>query len=320
MFRARANNMRVTVHARSLAILAATALLLVASSCSQTVGASPRKLGSLSIGTLVVSHERVLLLPPVEGGEGGWCMTTLPGECASLYSRPVSYPIVAETWGGPGPGGVDRGVVLTTGEAAAVSVNGSRAVPTRAESVLPHGLRAAVVELRGLGFLERVHLRFTALDSSGTVIPQTTPHPQIRFLFPSRPWKHPASAPKGVCGLEASPLAGLVAGGGSVMTQVRPHREVYGREFVSCAYTAYLFKNWPIAAGVLLDASRPGATPASLPAMQPLQGHPGIFQGPGVEGETIAQRIPGAWLVVVKGEGLQQRLALLQHLQATVRL
>jgi hypothetical protein len=104
------------------------------------------------------------------------------------------------------------------------------------------------------------------------------------------------------------------------MTQVRPHREVYGREFVSCAYTAYLFKNWPIVAGVLLDASRPGATPASLPAMQPLQGHPGIFQGPGVEGETIARRIPGAWLVVAKGEGLQQRLTLLQHLQATIRL
>ncbi len=321
MFRARSNNICVAVRARSLAILAATALLLVASSCSQTVGAGSQKLGNVNVGTLVVSHARVLLLPPIGGGEGGWCMTILPGECPSLYSRPVSYPIVAETWDGVGPGYADRGVVLTTGEAAAVSVNGiSRAVPTRTESVLPDGLRAAVVERRGLSLLEQVHPSFTALNSSGTMIPQTTPHPQIRFLVPSRSWKHPASAPKGVCGLEASPLAGLVVGGGSVMTQVRPHREVYGREFVSCAYTGYLFKNWPIVAGVLLDASRPGTTPAALPAMQPLQGHPGIFQGPGVEGETIARRIPGAWLVVAKGEGLQQRLTLLQHLQATVRI
>jgi hypothetical protein len=146
------------VRARSLAILAATAVLLVASSCSQTVGAGSWKLGNRSILTLVASHERVLLLPPVGGGEGGWCMTILPGECPSLYSRPVSYPIVAETWDGVGPGYADRGVVLTTGEAAAVSVNGnSRAVTTRAESVLPDGLRAAVVERRGLSLLEQVN-------------------------------------------------------------------------------------------------------------------------------------------------------------------
>jgi hypothetical protein len=222
VFRAKSNNIRVAVRMRSLAILAATALLLVASSCSRTVGAGSRKLGNRSILTLVGIHERVLLLPPVGGGEGGWCMTTSLGECASLYSRPVGYPIVAEVWGGAGPSGIQRGFVLTTGEAMAVSVNGSRVVPTRAESVLPDGLRAAVVELRGLSFLEQVHPSFTALNSSGAVIPQTTPHPQIRFLVPSRPWKHPVSAPKGVCGLKAAPLAGLVAGGGSVMTQVRP--------------------------------------------------------------------------------------------------
>jgi hypothetical protein len=310
------------LNARSVTILAATALLLIVSSCSQTIGAGSRRLGNGSIGTLVVSHAQVLLLPPVGGGEGGWCMTTAPGKCPSLYSRPVSYPIVAETWGGQGPPPVDEGVVLTRGEVAVVSVNGSRAIPTWAESVLPDHLRAAVVELRGRSLFALARRpRFTVLDSSGTAIPQTTaPHPQLVFRVPSRTWKHPASAPRGICGLKATPLAGLVAGGGSVMTEVRPHREVFGREFVSCASTAYLFKNWPIVAGVLLDASHPGTTPASLPAMQPLQGHPGIFQGPGVEGETIARRIAGAWLVVAKGEGLQQRLTLLEHMHAMVRL
>jgi hypothetical protein len=313
------------VRARSVAVFAATALLLMASSCSQTIRADSRRLGNGSIGTLVVRDTRVLLLPPGGGGEGGWCMTTAPDECPSLYSRPVRYPIVAETWGGYGSPPVDEGVVLTTSEAAAVSVNGSQAIPTRAESVLPDGLRAVVVELRGHNLFEDVRPRFTALDSRGDPVPQATaPHAQLRFLLPSQTWKHPASAPRGICGLQATPLAGLVVGGGSVMTEVRPHREVFGREFVSCANTAYLFKNWPIVAGILMDASHSGTTPASLPAMQPLQGHPGILQGPGpgpgVEGETIARRIPRAWLFVAEGEGLQQRLTLLQHLQATVRL
>lgn len=318
MFRTRSNHTGVAVRARSVAVFAATALLLMASSCSQTIRTAPQKFDIRGIGTLVVRDTRVLLLPPSGGGEGGWCMTTSSGECPSLYSRPVSYPIVAETWGGSGSPPVDEGVVLTTSEVAAVSVNGSRAIPTRAESVLPDGLRAVVVELRGHSLLGP-RPRFTALDSRGDPIQRTTaPHPQIRFLVPSRTWKHPASAPRGICGLEATPLAGLVVGGGSVMTQVRPHREVFGREFVSCASTSYLFKNWPIVADVLLDASHPGTTPASLPVMHPLQGHPGVFQGPGVEGATVARRIPGAWVLVAKGKGLLQRLTLLEHLHAIV--
>jgi hypothetical protein len=54
--------------------------------------------------------------------------------------------------------------------------------------------------------------------------------------------------------------------------------------------------------------------------MQPLSGHPGISQAPGTEGEIVARRIPGAWLAVVKGQGLAQRLTLLEHLSATVQL
>jgi hypothetical protein len=69
---------------------------------------------------------------------------------------------------------------------------------------------------------------------------------------------------------------------------------------------------------VLLDAAHPGSTPALLPAMQPLAGHPGVFRGPGVEGETIARRIPGAWLLVAKGKGLQQRLLVLSHIHVSV--
>jgi hypothetical protein len=73
---------------------------------------------------------------------------------------------------------------------------------------------------------------------------------------------------------------------------------------------------------VLLDVSHPGSTPPSLPGMQPLAGHPGIFEAPGAEGERAARRIPGAWLVVEEEDriGLRVPVELLEHLRATIHL
>jgi hypothetical protein len=104
------------------------------------------------------------------------------------------------------------------------------------------------------------------------------------------------------------------------MTAVRPHADVRGREFVGCVDTSYLLDGWPIEASVLLDAEHPGPSPAALPGVRPLRGHAGMFHGPGVEGEAVARRISGGWLVVDKGENLVQRLALLEHLRATVHV
>jgi hypothetical protein len=321
MSQVRSDYMGVVLRARSVAIFAVIALLLTASSCSQTIRADSARLDNRNIGTLVVSTAKVLLVPPMGGGEGGWCMTTTPGVCASLDSRAVSDPMIAETWFGQGPLRVDEGVVLTTGEVETVSING-QVVSTRTESVLPDRLRTAVVELRERSLLgPRPRPRFTALDSTGTAIPQKMPpHTQLLFHVPSRMWKSPATEPKGVCQLNTTPFVGLVTEGGSVMTRASPRREMIGREFVSCTSVQYLVKGWPIIAGVLLDASHPGTTPASLPAMQLLQGHPGVFHGPGVEGETVARRIPGAWVLVAKGEGLLQRLTLLEHLHVVVHV
>lgn len=104
------------------------------------------------------------------------------------------------------------------------------------------------------------------------------------------------------------------------MPAIRRHRDVRGREFVDCVRTTYLLRNWPIEADVLLDAEHPGSTPAPLLALRPLHGHAGVFAGPGEEGDTVARRIPGAWLLVAKGEGLRQRLAFLGHLHVTKHL
>ena len=254
-------------------------------------------------------------------------MTIVSGQCPTAHSGPFHAPIVAEIWSGQGEPPIQTGVVLTTSHVAAVSVTGGMVVRTRAESVLPDHLRAAVVEARGGavrnigGFIvSKASLHFTALSSTGTpLFRDVAPRPALEFEVPNRSWDSPASEPAGICTLSVSgALAGLAVQGGSVMTKLSPHTDRLGSEFVSCVSTMYRLSNWPIVAGVLVDASRPGDAPGPLPAMQPLPMHPGILQGPGVEGPTVARRIAGAWLVVAGGKDLVQRLSLLEHLRATV--
>jgi hypothetical protein len=54
--------------------------------------------------------------------------------------------------------------------------------------------------------------------------------------------------------------------------------------------------------------------------MEPVPGHTDIYQAPGPEGELLGRRIAGAWLVVEKGQGLQQRLGFLEHLRVELEL
>ncbi len=315
---------------RSLATVTVLTCIVVACSCSQSRGNLPRRSIDRRIGTVVVSHERVLLLPTITGGEGGWCVTLRSGECPTAGSRAVRAPIVIEHWSGHSPPPVNEGFVLTTNEVAAVSIDGATAIPTHAESVLPDHLRAAVVELEG-GAVRHVrgsHLtlpprppRFTPLDSNGNPIPQT-PEAGVPLMFvvPGRGWTRQANAPQGVCEMQSEHLGGLVFQGGFVASQVEPHIGLLGRPFVSCVSESYLFEGWPLVASVLLDAAHPGSTVAGLPGMKPLLGHPGFFQGPVAEGEAVARRIPGAWLVVARGRGNAQRLRVLKHLHATIHL
>jgi hypothetical protein len=306
--------------------------LLGLASCSQSASRS----GGVNrdLGTPVVRREQVLLLPTITGGEGGWCVTLNSGACPTANPvRAFHTPIVAENWSGQGIPSVNTGFVLTTSRVAAVSINGSKAIPTHAEPMLPDQLRAAVVELRGgsrrhvPGFNVEVpvvplsSLRFTPLNSKGEPIPQSSKQDTpLAFYLPGRGWSRPASAPQGVCGIQANHLGGLVAPAGFVLTHVEPHPGLIGRPFLSCASSSYTFEGWPLVASVLLDAAHPGSTPAPLPTMKPLVGHSGFFQALVVEGEAVARRIPGAWLVVANGSGVSQRLLVLEHLRATVHL
>jgi hypothetical protein len=284
--------------------------------------------------TQVAPGNEVVLQPTLEAGEGGWCLTVVGGAgCPTLDMPTQGTPIIIENWSGKSSsskGPVREGIALTTEGVAAVSFEGRLPVATQAQPGLPDHLRSVLVELRGgtglrvLGgnagpALSRAH--FKALNSKDEPILQSrAPGATLEFYFPSQNVGTVQAALKGVCRIVAKNVPGLLYEGGMVMVMVRPHRDVYGKEFVSCIRTSYLLDNWPLTAVVLLDAARPGTIPASLPTFHRLMGHAGIFEGFTLEGEAVARRIPGGWLIVAKGKDLEQRLTFLEHLRPKVNL
>jgi hypothetical protein len=313
-------------------VIAAIACILGFAACAGAARTAPSQLAGVQ-GAQVVDNEEVILFPYRGAGAGGWCATTInrDGGCPSFRLPVFQGPIILEDWTGRSSSSeapVDEAIVLTSDQVSAIVLDGRAPVATRRESGLPNGMRAAVVELRGGS---RIHVfgvtapppfprsHFVALDAAGHPIPQTRqPGPPLEFQVPARNWERGKKAPTGVCGLVADGPAGLLFEGGSVMTAAVPHRDIRGREFVDCVHTTYLLLGFPVEADVLVDAAHPGSFPAQLPAMRALRGHPGVFRGPGVNGETVARRVPGAWLLVTKGGSLKQRLLMLRHLRVSV--
>jgi hypothetical protein len=118
-------------------------------------------------------------------------------------------------------------------------------------------------------------------------------------------------------------VRGLKPKQGHVAIRIRPYpRKIIGRAFFSCISTDYSLHNWPLTAAILLDAQRPGRTPAPIPGMTPVAGAPGVFNAPGDwhGGDITAARRGNAWLVVARGSGLSQRIEVLRHLSATASL
>ena len=303
-----------TMRRRGRMLLVSALCVVGLSACSNAGGASS-----------VAKGRGVLLVPQMHAGWAGWCLAELPGGgCASGKSRP---PVIAETWTSQGPPAVTFGYALTTSQVFSVSIDGGSPIPTRTEAALPDGLRAVVVEIPGLN-LETADARprLEPLDQKGETIAQPAGRPRqiapgtLGLEVTTRSLKDPAQPTSAACRIGSRHLAGLKIGRGIVISKVRSYSGLIGQGFISCASTSYNLNGWPILAGMFLNASHPGMTPASLPAMQPLSGHPGFVQAPGTEGEMVARRIPGAWLAVVKGQGLAQRLTLLEHLSATVHL
>ncbi len=276
-----------------------------------------------------VRHESVLFVPPVIVGEGGWCLKTEEGK-ACKEGKALKGPIIGETWSGyGGPPDIRVGVVVTTSEVSAVSVEGGEPIATRTEGVLPDGLRTAVVEIQGgrhFQYVPSFHISvpgpvsFVPLGRSDQPIHQSR-GPRVLLLFtePTRNWTWPTGVSSGICEIRTGNLEGLRIERGGVVTRLESHLGLVGQPLLSCTMTEYELNGSPILASVLVDAGRPGSSPTPLPGMRPLQGHPGIVEAPVAEGDSVARRIRGGWLVVSRGANGRQRLTLLEHLGATVR-
>lgn len=298
---------------RAVIALAVISCAVVVSSCSA---------GARSHLVVSVKTEQVALVPDVDAGTAGWCIVTGNGGACPVGLSGTS--IITQSWSGSGPPPVYEGYAVTTGKVAAVSVDGGPAIPTRIDRDLPAGWRVVSVEAREKGHSEMPVPRFAATNAAGERLPAT----RVRGLplsiveVPTRAVPNPGAAGPSseVCRIRAMSLPGLLPRGGSVITTSRPYATLGGDGLLSCASSSYELEGWPILVGVLLSASHPGTTPTRWPALRPLSGHPGVFESPGIGGEMLARQISGAWLVVAKGKGVQQRATLLEHLSATVNL
>jgi hypothetical protein len=301
---------------RHLTGLAGIGVCLVVASCSAGSG-----------GPRAAKGSAVLLVPEVNAGVVGWCLSTPPGSgCARGRSRP---PVIAETWSSRAST-VTFGYALTAGVVRSVSVDGGGPIATQPQDALPDSLRSVAVEIPGLD-PERERLpRFTPRNAAGEIIGQS-PGRGAEFSSGSistevhiRNIGDPAWPRSGACRIVSKGLVDVTAHAGSVISAVRAYSGLIGEGYISCASTSYTAYGWPLLACVLLDASHPGAAPRPLPEMKPLRGHEGVFYAPGPEGAglergLVARRIPGGWLVVSRAK-LEQRVKLLEHLHAEVRV
>lgn len=291
----------------------------------------------------------VRLVATLDGGTAGWSVDIKTHDSNGGGLPPASSgPIYAEAC--QGNGNVSSIIVLTTSAVAAVSVTGGPPIRTHRYPTLLDGLRAVVVELRG----------YPRQPGLGIACPKVTPldahlrplsrrgkpnKPLARILPGSRSWlgkldsghrtcpispPSPASCvpaphpPAGACHLTATtPSPGITEQGGSIATRIEPALGLPGTTFLSCVdYEYFYHEEDELTSAVLLNAEHPGAEPPPLPAMKPLAGHTGIFTTPGIQGERVARRIPGAWLVVEESDhiGLKIPLALLEALNAEINL
>jgi hypothetical protein len=306
---------------RQIASVVATVVCVsAASSCAA---------GSLPPAAVVVLGGQVMLVPQITAGWAGWCMAVASGGSDGCVTYPaMSGPVVSESWSAGGS--VTIGAALTTGEVAAVSVDGGRPVRTRLASAVAGalGLRSVIVEIHSKKLEaedNKSYPHFTPLGAKGVVIQRPAEQGiPLGVELPVHRWRQPEHAPPGICELRVTEWPGVSARWGGVVTAIgRSYSGPLGRPFLSCASTEYFREEQPAEAGVLLDGSRPGAPPPPLPAMRAVAGHPGIFEAGGRtgEGQMLGRRIPHAWLVVEEGGSTRaQRLALLEHLRATVNV
>jgi hypothetical protein len=270
----------------------------------------------------------IRLSPALDGGQYGWCVGIeepgfsgiAGGGCSATPTE--SLPLSMVLTSADARTRTESIVMLTTPPVAAVRIGAHRAVATTGLPGLPYGLRAARIVVPFTGrrsadgrvvFPAPVEPSLTPLNRAGRPIAGAPVRPSAQT---------PALAARGPCTLKAGGVPGLAARWSHVASEIAPYRgALVGRAFFSCIDTEYYLHNWPLDAAILLDAAHPGGAPAAIPGLSPVPGRAGYVNGPGdFKGALTAVRRGNAWLVVAGGSGLSQRIDVLSHLTATVKL
>jgi len=298
-------------------------------------GGSSRAVTSTSpnVPTVAAEHaERapfnVRLYPAFEVGQASYCFAieergvTGGSACGAVPSSSMPLSMV-QGYGEP-HSGYWTTIVVTLPDVSSLLVNGSRRVSTRLVPGLPYGLRAARIVTTRHEPLPPA-LRHRALEAGPSLVPldaagQQLPEHAVRTAQQARAirWSRPQHAPRGACELRSTGLSGLRATGGEVATAIEPFPGVIvGEGFMPCIETRYRFNGEPVRALVLLNASDPASPAGALPNFRPVPGEDGYFtEG----GELTATRAGNDWLVVGQGRTPTQRLEILRHLRAAIRL
>jgi hypothetical protein len=287
----------------------------------------------------------VRLVPVLTGGEAGWCtvIDEPGGGGGGCPSVPVTTtPLFAGINGSRPNQHYVSIVTLTTPQVATVVIDRRHRVPTVALPGLPYGLRAARLVLK-VTFphvrIRRSGRRTTipgappppvevvappspaavALDAQGHVIPEPV---AVRGRVGGLAWQSPSPQPHGACSLRVAGVLAMTPEWGHVATTIKPFGgQIVGRTFQSCIDTEYRVQHSSLDVAMLLDAAHPGTLPAAIPGLEPVSGARGFFDGPGAfQGDITATRRGATWLVVAGGSGPAQRIRVLRHLSATVRL
>ncbi len=318
-------------------LIAALLCGLLLSACSSVHESDADASLHPAVVSRVIPDARLVLTPGLAGGSAGLNMTlaytTRKGDSGIGTGRPTTTtgPIFHE-----GCSESKRYVVtsyiavLTRRDVASVAVVGGAPIPTESNSTLPDGLRGAAIELPGYRIAEPFSTgypwspcpRVIGFDANGKQIDeQGRIGKPLDVELPSRHWQAPARPTSGVCGLTATRLPRETKVlGGTVAARLRPLPDLPNHAFISCAETTYIYMDeHEFPAAVLLDAVHPGAEMPALPGMEPLAGHPGIFEMPP---DRFARRVRGAWVAVQEEEGIGPSVPidLLEHLRASVTL
>jgi len=276
----------------------------------------------------------VRLAPALEVGQAGWqlffeehgAQSGGQGDGPALSSDPV----IAS--GGHSAGGSHRSttILVTTPNVAAILLNGKTRVPTTRLPGLPYSYRAVRIVTAVTPAEERIPQGLGRQPQGPSLVPlnaQGQPiHGKPNNLAPVQgkvhAWEYPARTPEGSCGLRASPLPGLTARGGKALSDVRAYPsslvggQIVGGAFLPCVSVEYQLRGIPLQALVLLNAADPGTRATALPDFEAVHGSPGFLD----EGGLTAKRTGNAWLIVGQGSSVAQRVALLRHLTALVKL